>query len=53
MGRGAVEAILAGKTGVMIGTQDDRCVSVPFEKTFETHRPVSLELLEVLSEMAS
>jgi 6-phosphofructokinase 1 len=53
MGRGAVEAILAGKTGVMIGTQDDCCVSVPFEETFERHRPVSLELLEVLNEMAS
>lgn len=53
MGRGAVKAILAGKTGVMIGTRDDCCVSVPFEKTFESHRPVSLELLEVLNEMAS
>ena len=53
MGRGAVEAILSGETGVMIGTQDDQCVSVPFEKTFESHRPVSLELLKVLGEMAS
>ncbi len=53
MGRGAVEAILAGKTGVMIGTQDGMCISTPFEKTYETHRPVPQELLEVLGEMAS
>ena len=53
MGCGAVDAILAGETGVMIGTQDDRCVSIPFEETFETHRPVSLHLLKVLDEMIS
>ena len=40
------------KPGVMIGTQDDRCVSVPFETTFESHRPVSLELLKVQLKMS-
>lgn len=53
MGCGAVDAILAGETGVMIGTQDNKCISVAFEKTFESHRPVSLALLKVLAEMAS
>jgi 6-phosphofructokinase 1 len=53
MGGGAVAAILAGKTGIMIGTQDDKCVSTPFENTYESHRPVPLELLKLLGEMAS
>lgn len=53
MGCGAVAAILAGKTGVMVGTQDHRCVSVKFEDTFASHRPVSPELIEMLSEIAS
>lgn len=51
MGCGAVDAILEGETGMMIGTQDDQCVRVPFAETFKTHRPVSLELLKVLQEM--
>jgi len=53
MGNGAVKAILAGETGVMIGTRDDRSVSVPFEETYASHRPVSLDLLAVLNEIAS
>ncbi len=53
MGCGAVTAILNGETGVMIGTVDDRCVSVPFEEAFRTHRPVSLHLLNLLRQMAS
>lgn len=51
MGCGAVDAILAGKTGAMVGTQDDRCVLVPFEETFASHRPVSKDLLNVLDAM--
>ena len=51
MGCGAVDAILAGKTGIMVGTQDDQCVTVPFADTFKTHRPVPLGLLKVLREM--
>lgn len=53
MGAGAVDAILAGETGMMIGTRDDRCVRVPFNQTFEAHRQVSMELLKVQKEMAS
>jgi 6-phosphofructokinase 1 len=53
MGCAAVDAILRGENGVMIGTQDDQSVSVPFEKTFASHRPVSLELLKLFNEMAS
>ncbi len=51
MGHGAVAAILREETGVMVGTQNDCCVSVPFADTFRTHRPVSLDLLQVLEEM--
>ena len=41
MGAGAVAAILAGENGVMVGTDNDRCVLTKFEKTFKSHRPVS------------
>jgi 6-phosphofructokinase 1 len=53
MGNGAIVAIGRGETGVMIGTKDDCCQSVAFEDTFRTHRPVSLELLDVLRDIAS
>ena len=53
MGCGAVKAILAGETGVMVGTNDDQTLLTPFEETFAIHRPVSLELLNVVNEMAS
>ncbi|MEL7496177.1 MAG: ATP-dependent 6-phosphofructokinase [Planctomycetota bacterium] len=53
MGWAAVEAIVNGKTGMMAGSCDEKTVLVPFEKTFETHRPVPLELLEVLKQMAT
>lgn len=52
MGCAAVAAIVAGKTGMMAGTRDDQTVLVPFAETFESHRPVPLELLEVLKQMA-
>jgi 6-phosphofructokinase 1 len=51
MGAGAVAAIVRGETGVMIGTVDDKVVSIPFEETYRTHRPVSQELLRLLREM--
>lgn len=51
MGCAAVSAIAGGATGIMIGTQDNQCVSVPFTETFKSHRPVPLDLLEVLREV--
>lgn len=53
MGCGAVAAILRGETGVMIGTADNHCVSVAFADTFSQHRPVPLDLLNVIREMES
>ncbi len=53
MGCGAVAAINRGETGVMIGTIDDKFVSVPFEATFAHHRPISNHLLELMQRMAS
>lgn len=53
MGFGAVHAILAGETGVMIGTQDDQCVSVPFEETYASHRAIPEHLLQLLDTLAS
>ncbi len=53
MGSGAVAAVLRGETGVMIGTDNDRCISTPFEKTFATHRPIPDHLLDLLKEMSA
>ena len=51
MGCAAVDAILEGKSGMMAGTRDDQTVLIPFEQTFREHRPVPLELLDVLDHM--
>ncbi|MEM9941716.1 MAG: ATP-dependent 6-phosphofructokinase [Planctomycetota bacterium] len=53
MGVVAVKAILEGKTGLMIGTQDEKCRETPFETTFLTHRAVPLELLDIVNQVAS
>ncbi|MGI9518503.1 MAG: ATP-dependent 6-phosphofructokinase [Pirellulaceae bacterium] len=53
MGYGAVLALARGETGVMIGTQDDDCVSVPLEETFASHRPIPRHLLDMLERLAS
>ncbi len=53
MGSGAVAAILNGETQIMIGTLDDKCISVPLQDTFAQHRPVSNHLLKLVEEMAS
>lgn len=51
MGAAAVNAILAGENGVMVGTVNDQCKLTKFEDTFESHRPVPLDLLKVLNDM--
>ncbi|MEM7454928.1 MAG: ATP-dependent 6-phosphofructokinase [Planctomycetota bacterium] len=53
MGSGAIAAINRGENGVMIGTQDDKCISTPFEETFSSHRPIPQHLLDLLNEMNS
>jgi 6-phosphofructokinase 1 len=52
MGYGAVQAIRRGETGVMIGTRDDDCVSVPLAETFARHRPIPEHLLQILDCLA-
>ena len=52
MGHGAVEALLAGETGIMIGTRDDDCVRVRLAETFAKHRPIPRHLLQVLECLA-
>lgn len=53
MGIGAIQAINRGETGVMVGTQDQRCVVTPFEETYRTHRAIPNEVLETLTLMSS
>ena len=53
MGYGAVTALMRGETGVMIGTQNDACVSVPFETTYAEHRAIPQQLLDLVDTLAS
>lgn len=52
MGCAAVQAILAGASGVMVGTEDDQTRLVPLSETVASHRPVPEELLTLVEEMA-
>ena len=52
MGFQAVESLLAGKTNVMIGIQNNQMVHIPFDDAINKHREIDLNLLrmaEILS----
>ncbi len=53
MGYGAVHELMKGRTGIMIGTQNDECVSTPFTETIAGHRPIPQHLLDLLETLAS
>ncbi len=53
MGHGAVEAILNGRSGVMIGTEGEGCVEVPLGYACSGHRPIPSDLLELLEVVGS
>ena len=53
MGDGAVRAIDAGKTGIMIGVKGRECVSTPLRETFDIKHEIPKSLLELLEDMAS
>ncbi len=52
MGVRAVDALLEGETGVMIGLQQDRLVSVPLEEVVKQHRAVKPEYFEMARVLA-
>ena len=52
LGTWAVEAVLAGETGVMVGRVGQRQVLTPFEETYRAHRPIPAELLALVASLA-
>ena len=52
LGEFAVKSILEGKTGVMAGRIGGALTLTPFEQTFNRHKPVPPELVQVLETMA-
>jgi 6-phosphofructokinase 1 len=52
LGAGAVQALIDGKSGVMIGMRDKKVVHVSFEKAIKHHQDIDDNLLE-LAEMLS
>lgn len=47
LGAGAVEALLRGERGVMVGVREGQAVSVPLDKVLCTDRPADGELLRL------
>ena len=53
MGIAAVQAIVEGATGVMVGTEGERCRLTPFTETYAAHRCIPDEILETLRVLMS
>ena len=51
MGYGAVQAIVAGQTGMMTGTHNDQCLWTPFEECYAEHRTIPDHILRLLDAM--
>lgn len=49
LGHGAVEALLQGKTQVMIGLENNQLKYTPFEACIKTHAPIPEDLLKMVS----
>ena len=49
LGYGAVNALLEGKSNVMIGIQNDKLVYVPFADAIHKSKPLNEDLLNMLS----
>lgn len=52
LGDFAVQAVLAGKTGVMAGMLGTKCILTPFAETIAAHKPIPAELLSLLETLA-
>ena len=53
IGKAAVDAILAGRTCVMAGVLGGRDAYTPLQETFATHKPLPVELLELVERLAN
>ena len=51
LGAAAINAIVAGKTGVMVGTSDDNTTMIPLLEAIKSHRPVPDALLKLLEQV--
>jgi 6-phosphofructokinase 1 len=52
LGAGAVLALVAGRSGVMVGLVDGKVVETPFEKTFSGRKDLDTELLYLMKVLA-
>jgi len=52
MGNFAVQSLMQGRSGAMAGIIGGQCVLTPFEQTFETHKPIPHELIELMDALA-
>lgn len=52
LGAAAVETLLGGKSGLMIGTQGQQLVEVPFRTATETHKKSPLDLVQLTNILA-
>lgn len=52
LGRVAVERLLAGESGVMVGKEDGETVTVPLQRVFDGKRELAVELLDTARVLA-
>ena len=53
MGSAAVNAIIDGQNGVMIGVKSESTIATPFAEVIKEHRPIPGHLISLLETMAS
>jgi 6-phosphofructokinase 1 len=53
MGFAAVNAMIAGKTQVMIGLENQKIIYTPFAHAIKEHAPLNLDMMEMASILAS
>jgi 6-phosphofructokinase 1 len=47
LGASAVEGLLVGKTGIMIGVQNDQIITLPLSEVVTKQKPIRLELMQL------
>ncbi|TGD71773.1 6-phosphofructokinase [Mangrovimicrobium sediminis] len=53
LGNAAVEALVGGASGVMLGVCNDRITHTPFEQAIHTQKPIAAELLKLVDVLSS
>jgi 6-phosphofructokinase 1 len=53
MGYAAVNALIEGKTQVMVGLENQEIIYTPFAQAIKQHAPLNLQMMEMAKILAS